>query len=559
MGVTLWPETDETLVPASAFDATGVRMRAQVAYQRDPIGWAIDVLGIPRRTIVWSSNAGYADRAWDGTPDPLVVIAESLADWESVGVESGTGTGKSFWAAVLVLWFVGCFEDARGFTFAPKEEQLRKYIWKEIQGLWPRFQRHFPEAELLDLELRMVPGREGWGASGYAVGVRAGEQSATKAQGMHAEHMLLVYEETPGIHPAILEAGANTCTAPHNLRLALGNPDSQDDALHQFCTQRTVRHVVVSALDHPNLVTQDASVVPGAVSQKSVEERAEKYGATSQMFDSRVRGISPAQALDALIQRAWCEVAITKHAEPDYRQGKRAWGVDVANSEAGDKAAVARWQGRTLLAVESFACPDANRLGATVVDEVRASGGRAAHVGVDSVGVGAGTVNEAKRLGMIVQSLNGGAKALPTMDEDADLDGRTTVKRVSNAEKFANLRAAMWWQMREDLRLGRVALPNDPELIADLVTPRWQTKGGKIVVESKEDIRERLGRSPDKGDAAVYGNWVRDRRVTKPIEVEPETISPELHRQHADRQLRPGPDRRKQRSSRPLDPNFGAF
>src|SRR5690349_10415278 len=115
--------------------------------------------------------------------------------------------------------------------------------------------------------------------------------SATAAQGMHAEHMLLIYEEAPGINPAIIEAGANTCTAPHNMRLAMGNPDSQDDALHQFCEQRNVTHVVISALDHPNLVTGDASVVPGAVSAKSIADRAAKYGEGSIMYDSRVRGI----------------------------------------------------------------------------------------------------------------------------------------------------------------------------------------------------------------------------------------------------------------------------
>lgn len=523
-------------------------------YERRPITWAVERLGIPLDRIQWS--VAYPRHEWDGTPDPLVVIADALADWENVGVESGTGTGKSYWAAVLVLWFLACFQDARVFTFAPKEDQLRLFIWKEIGRLWPAFQRLFPDAQLSDLRIRMKAGSDEWGAWGYAVAIKAGEQSATNAQGMHAEHMLLIYEETPGIHASVLEAGANTCTAPHNMRLALGNPDSQDDTLHQFCVQANVRHVVVSALDHPNIVTANASVVPGAVSLKSIAERAGKYGIGSPMYDSRVRGISPAQAVDALIHRAWCEAAIGRYDTLDLRDGKRAWGVDVANSEAGDKAAISRWLGVTLLEVESRACPDANLLGSSVVDEVRASRGRAMYVGVDSVGVGAGTVNEAKRLGMRVQSLNGGSKGMPIMDEAKDVDdGKKTVR---NEEKFANLRASMWWQMREDLRQGRVAMPNDPELIADLVTPRWKTHNGKIIVESKEDIKDRLGRSPDKGDAAVYGNWVRDRSAVKVEEDDSSEITPAMWAAEAERQNRIK-HRLDKRRQRPIDPNHGDF
>jgi len=44
------------------------------------------------------------------------------------------------------------------------------------------------------------------------------------------------------------------------------------------------------------------------------------------------------------------------------------------------------------------------------------------------------------------------------------------------------------------------------------MTPKWTTRSGKIVVQPKEEIRKKLGRSPNKGDAAVYWNWVRTLR-----------------------------------------------
>ena len=49
-----------------------------------------------------------------------------------------------------------------------------------------------------------------------------------------------------------------------------------------------------------------------------------------------------------------------------------------------------------------------------------------------------------------------------------------------------------------------VCLFPDPELKADLCAPRWRVNLRGVQVDSKEDIIKRLGRSPDKGDSAVY-------------------------------------------------------
>src|SRR3954447_4952892 len=53
------------------------------------------------------------------------------------------------------------------------------------------------------------------------------------------------------------------------------------------------------------------------------------------------------------------------------------------------------------------------------------------------------------------------------------------------------------------------ALPPDPELRADLCAPTWKLGARGIVLESKDgssgfgNLRQRLGRSPGKGDAVV--------------------------------------------------------
>lgn len=82
--------------------------------------------------------------------------------------------------------------------------------------------------------------------------------------------------------------------------------------------------------------------------------------------------------------------------------------------------------------------------------------------------------------------------------------------------KFRNRRAELWWKFREALEpnLGEeIALPNDPELLSDLSTPRWELSVSGIQIESKDDIRKRLGRSPDKGDAVVMA-WSEGETAT---------------------------------------------
>ncbi|HJQ60175.1 MAG TPA: terminase [Vineibacter sp.] len=74
--------------------------------------------------------------------------------------------------------------------------------------------------------------------------------------------------------------------------------------------------------------------------------------------------------------------------------------------------------------------------------------------------------------------------------------------------EFANARAESWWRLREALdphqREGSpIALPDDPRLAADLAAPRWELGVRGIQIEDKDEIKARIGRSPDRGDAVV--------------------------------------------------------
>lgn len=87
-------------------------------------------------------------------------------------------------------------------------------------------------------------------------------------------------------------------------------------------------------------------------------------------------------------------------------------------------------------------------------------------------------------------------------------EGTTGRSREGNL-KFANRRAEIWWRMREALdpmSPEPIDLPPDPMILADLCAPKWQLGKNGILIESKEDIKERIGRSPDDGDAICLAN-----------------------------------------------------
>jgi hypothetical protein len=87
---------------------------------------------------------------------------------------------------------------------------------------------------------------------------------------------------------------------------------------------------------------------------------------------------------------------------------------------------------------------------------------------------------------------------------------------------FLNRRAALLWRFREALDPvtgDGIALPPDRRLAAQLAAPTWRLKGGAIAIESKEEIRKRLGASTDDADAVILAWSEREdalRRQGKP-------------------------------------------
>jgi hypothetical protein len=115
-----------------------------------------------------------------------------------------------------------------------------------------------------------------------------------------------------------------------------------------------------------------------------------------------------------------------------------------------------------------------------------------APIHIDVIGVGASPYDFLKSARQQVIGVNVGERALGT-----DKSGRLT---------FSNLRSELWWKFREWLDPSNntgAQLPPDKQLLAELCAPKWEPRGAIVYIESREQIIERIGRSPDRASAFI--------------------------------------------------------
>ena len=232
------------------------------------------------------------------------------------------------------------------------------------------------------------------------------------------------------------------------------------------------------------------------------------YGATIDALPEPLRSFlhgnfNAAKVVDPwqVIPAAWVRAAQARWSEK-AQGGGYVLGCDPARG-GGDRLAIARLYGTWFAPLEVWpgtAVPDGPSAAALLAKDVAAG----ANMGVDVIGIGASVYDSLKDNNATVTPINFGSGANHVTDRSGRL-------------KFRNVRAAAYWKLREALDPDHgeaLALPPDPELLADLCAPRYELKPSGIQLEEKDAISQRLGRSPDKGDALVLAWWTALFSVT---------------------------------------------
>ena len=118
------------------------------------------------------------------------------------------------------------------------------------------------------------------------------------------------------------------------------------------------------------------------------------------------------------------------------------------------------------------------------------------YINIDVNGIGSSGYDHLKVMYQNVRPFNGAEGS-----EYRDKSGKL---------KMRNKRAEMYWRMRDALdpvNGDDLALPNDTELLADLCSARYEVSSAGVKVEDKDKIKERIGRSPDIGEAVMMCNF----------------------------------------------------
>jgi hypothetical protein len=197
-----------------------------------------------------------------------------------------------------------------------------------------------------------------------------------------------------------------------------------------------------------------------------------------------------------VIPTKWVKAAVKRWLETPPQEKCNALGVDVAAGGA-DQTVIIRRHGNWFSMPKKYKGPitdDGVKAAHLVMKEWR----DAAPCYVDAIGYGQDCHTQLKygEMGRLAVAVNVGEAS-----EEFDRSGKF---------HFGNIRAAMWFRLREALDPEHgddLMLPPDPELVADLTAPRYEPRASGLYVEEKVKIKERIGRSPDVGDAACLALW----------------------------------------------------
>lgn len=237
--------------------------------------------------------------------------------------------------------------------------------------------------------------------------------------------------------------------------------------------------------DNPDLMRSGYAAVLEGISDRRLREALSHGIFRAELKDDEQQVIPTAWIIAA--QKRWTP-------RPPHDAPMVAIGVDVAQG-GDDKTTLARRHDAwfdTMVVVPGSQTPKASDVAALVVRYRRDNAGVVIDVGG---GYGGGVCERLE---------DDQGIATVRFDGSKPRAGRTADRALA----FYNWRAMAYWRLREALDPDQpggspIALPDDPVLRSDLAAVRYRVTPRGILLEEKSEIRKRIGRSIDCGDAVV--------------------------------------------------------
>jgi len=479
----------------------GVETPFQEKYANDPCGFASEILGL---------------NLWDRQRD----ILNSVRDHKYTAVQAAIGTGKTYSAADVALWFLNTRPHSKVVvTAAPPERQIRDLLFAEIRMAHKRaIQRGVPLVGGTPHTMRIIAD-DNWWVQGFTIPTTGTpEERIAKFHGQHAAGgVLVIADEAHGIPPEIFEAFDNIISGEGCKILLLSNPLAPSGPFWSATRDNDYNTITISAFEHPNVDTGQ-NIIPGAVDRTTTQRRIEKWTRPLSPLDGRKNPlvitvpwtgeervvINPVFCYKVLGEFPWeAERALVPLAA--IHQAKMNWqilmeeydndlpidllpepvcGLDVAEFGADSNCFCARF-GRALppmLRWQGMEIPATAHRAAHLVREV---GGR--RINIDGIAVGAAVAPLLRKEeidGEPIRAIGVKVSWSPTRDAEEF--------------QFYRLRDQLGWLVRLWMLNTDTAIYADEDLEADMLAFEYQETRSGLRISTKNQVRGKLmGRSPD--------------------------------------------------------------
>jgi len=436
----------------------------------------------------WIGLALAVSKFSKGQAELLKAIPRAIEENKPIVVPSGNMQGKDFICGRIPLWFAYNYAPSKVIITAPTDRQVKDIIWAELETAWGKKKIDVP-GRMLSCKLDIEPD---WFVIGFTT-KESGDQTG-KAQGFHSPNICVIVSEAQAVEDKIFEQLDSLLGAEHNLFIMIGNPLRTTGTFARAIDDTTHNIVIpLDALDSPNY-RYKSIVIPGMASYEWIEQRRQRWNPEGTedhpLWLARVRGKKPRSSIDTLFSAELVDFMV-KH-DPKQVIRKIVTSCDPAGMGDDEQVIYGAISGRIIKTDIKPQCkaPESCSLILQVTREIGAN-----HIVIDCDGMGAPIAQFVRAIlpkGITLQEVHSNGKP-----ED---------------EQYQNLKAEMWFYAKNEAEAGREQIPDDEFLKQELQEMKYFVNTrGKLQIEDKDDVKERIGRSPGRADAWVLNVWGRRR------------------------------------------------
>ena len=460
-----------------------------------------------------ANNLAYFDEClgieiiWKLQKDLAAACYRALKERKPIFIGSGHSLGKDYICGAIANWFLDCFIPSKVILTAPSDRQVKKIMWAETLGHFNRKKVKLWGTAFTSpyIEIR----KEDWWLLGFSTKDTGAAAAAGggKFQGVRAaKNMCVIVTESQAMEDTIHIQIDAVATGENVLVIYLGNP-TQAKGFFAAGLKDPINNIVFnfSCLDNPNYKERKI-VVPGLTTYEWVEDKRRRWGEGDPRWIGRVLGQVPDNALSNTFPESWINHCRERCGFLAIHLMDSGVAVDSA-AEGVDDNVIMSGRGGEVMDVYTKTLMTPVEVATKAVEMCKAINGH--FVIFDCDGVGARDYRQACAFsddylrGIQILKFHGSAPSQEVLTIK-NKDGKDVKKQM-----YENLRAEASFVTRDRGLAGKCSInEHDKELIDDLMEEEYfENKKGVLQIEPKVDLKERLERSPGRGDAYKMLQW----------------------------------------------------